>query len=146
MNAWLGFDTGSQAFGVGHNVGAAGAIIGSLFLGGESELANASKTIEEGSFSITDWSGYPAHVPKPSGPFRLLEGAEYDAARKAANNANKAIHAANPSLKGMQIHEIHPVKFGGSPTSPANKIVLTRAQHDPVTAWWNQLSRNLGGQ
>jgi|SRR5712664_1115798 len=75
--------------------------------------AETPATLPEGSFSIADWNGYPANVPRPSGPFRLLKGADYDAARAAANNANRAMHQADPSLNGLQIHEIHPVKFGG---------------------------------
>jgi hypothetical protein len=80
----------------------------------------------EGSFSIINWQGYPTvgNVPKPTGPFRLLQDAEYAAARASADTANRALHIANPQWGGMQLHEIHPVKFGGSPVDPANKIVL----------------------
>ena len=118
-------------------------------LSGEARIANASAraaegtALREGSFSIADWSGYPANVPKPTGPFRLLEGAEYDAARAEANAANRALHQADPSLNGLQLHEIQPVKFGGSPTDPLNKIPLTPQQHAPVTTWWNQLQRDI---
>ncbi|HXI69558.1 MAG TPA: RHS repeat-associated core domain-containing protein [Verrucomicrobiae bacterium] len=100
-------------------------------------------TLREGSFSIVDWSDYPANVPKPTGSFNLLEGAEYDAARTEANAANRAMHQADPSLNGLQLHEIQPVKFGGSPTDPLNKIPLTPQQHAPVTTWWNQLQRDI---
>jgi hypothetical protein len=72
--------------------------------------AGSATTIPEGSFSIIDRSGYPANLPKPTGPFRLLEGAEYDAARAAANQANLAMHQADPALRGLQIHEIQPVR------------------------------------
>ncbi len=108
-------------------------------------LAAETTALKEGSFSIVDWSGYPANLPKPTGPFRLLEGAEYDAARAEANAANRAMHQADPSLNGLQLHEIQPVKFGGSPTDPLNKIPLTPQQHAPATTWWNQLQRNLEG-
>jgi RHS repeat-associated protein len=96
-----------------------------------------------GSFSIRDWSGYPAGLPKPEGPFRLLEGQEYAAARGAANQANRALHAADSTLNGLQIHEIQPVKFGGSPTDPLNKVPLTPADHASATTWWNRLQRDL---
>jgi hypothetical protein len=89
--------------------------------------------------------GYPANLPKPTGPFRLLEGAEYDAARTAANQANRAMHQADTALRGLQLHEIQPVKFGGSPTDPLNKVPLTPQQHSPATTWWNQLQRSLEG-
>ncbi len=109
----------------------------------EAEAAEESATLPEGSFSIADWVGYPANLPKPTGPFRLLEGAEYDVARGEANSANAAIHEADPSLNGLQLHEIQPVKFGGSPTDPLNKIPLTPQQHIPATTWWNQLLRDI---
>jgi len=83
----------------------------------------------KGAFSVFDWKGYPAGGAKPNGPFKLLQGAEYESARNAANKANAAIHKANPQLKGQQIHELHPVKFGRSPTDMSNKIPLTPAQH-----------------
>ncbi|RAW00574.1 DUF6443 domain-containing protein [Pseudochryseolinea flava] len=95
-----------------------------------------------GSFSVSDWTGYPSGAIRPSGPFRLLEGAEYSSARKLANSTNAALHKANNELlRGLQIHEIHPVKFGGSPTDLSNKIFLTPAQHLQYTNFWNSLMR-----
>jgi len=122
---------------------AAAATIGLNAVIGIGREAAEGTALREGSFSIADWSGYPANVPKPTGPFNLLEGAEYDAARAEANAANRAMHQADPSLNGLQLHEIQPVKFGGSPTDPLNKIPLTPQQHAPVTTWWNQLQRNI---
>lgn len=98
----------------------------------------------EGSFSITNWSEYPSDLPQPTGPFRLLNGEGYDAARAAANNANRALRDADPTAYiGKEIHEIHPIKFGGSPTDPANKIALTPPQHISATTWWARLQRGL---
>lgn len=83
-------------------------------------------------------------MPKPGGPFRLLEGEEYAAARRAANSANARIRAADPAkYAGKQIHEVHPVKFGGSPTDLANKVALTPAEHARYTTFWNRLMREL---
>jgi RHS repeat-associated protein len=95
-----------------------------------------------------DWSTYPQNpkVPRPKGPLRILEGAEYDAARAQANAANRALHRANPSLRGLHIHEIHPVKFGGSPTDIANKVALTPSEHTPFTNWWAEVLRGLTSQ
>ena len=46
----------------------------------------------------------------------------------------------------VDIHEVQPVKFGGSPTDPANKVILDRTLHrQQVTPWWNQFQRNLDG-
>lgn len=87
----------------------------------------------DGSFSLTElgWKNYPTvgDVPKPEGPFRPLDNAEYAAAEKAKNTANRKIHDQNPDLAGQHIHEIHPVKFGGSPTDPVNKIPLAPSVH-----------------
>lgn len=101
------------------------------------------KSIKQGEFSINNWEGYPNNGPKPDGPFRLLEGEEYQNARKAANNANTALHRKDPELKGKQIHEIHPVKFGGSPTDNAKKIPLSPKEHAEYTRYWNNLMRNI---
>lgn len=98
----------------------------------------------EGDFSITDWAGYPASLPKPVGPFRILEGDEYNAARAAANKANRVLRAGDPeAYAGKQIHEVQPVKFGGSPTDPRNKIVLSQSEHSDATTWWDRLLRYL---
>jgi hypothetical protein len=99
----------------------------------------------EGSFSIINWEGYPGG-PKPTGPFRIVEGQEYESARESANQANQAMHRADPSLAGKQIHEVHPVKFGGSPTNPGNKIALTPQEHAAYTTWWNRLLRIFRSQ
>jgi hypothetical protein len=108
-----------------------------------STIAQAEEEFVEGTFSVLDWHGYPAGGPKPNGPFRLLEGVEYSAARQAANSANRALRTSNPSaFEGLQIHEIQPVKFNGSPTDMANKIFLTPEQHIQYTNFWNALMRN----
>jgi hypothetical protein len=65
---------------------------------------------------------------------------EYDAARQAAKEANAALRRSDPAkYAGKQIHEIHPVKFGGNPTDPANKIALSFSQHHPLTTWRKRL-------
>jgi len=106
-------------------------------------LAAIEPFFPEGSFSIFDWSGYPEGVPRPQGPFRMLEGAEYDAARDAANAANRRMHRADSALAGKNLHGVHPVKFGGDPVSQENKIALTQAEHSPLTTWWNRLMRSI---
>lgn len=101
----------------------------------------------EGTFSVAGWyaSKYPAERPRPpeGTTFRMLEGQEYKDARSAANKDNRERHENDPTLKGKDIHEITPVKFGGSPTDSANKEALTRAEHSKVTTWWNELMRSL---
>lgn len=105
--------------------------------------AAENAALKPGSFSIVDWKGYPSSIPRPAGPFRLLEGAEYSAARAEANAANRALHAADESLGGWQLHEIQPVKFGGDPVGLGNKMPLPAGAHSEVTNWWNALLRDL---
>jgi hypothetical protein len=112
--------------------------------------AEATPAFEEGSFSIIDWTGYPANVPKPKGPLRVLVGEEYAAARAAANERNAAIrieHGLQGS--GLDIHEIQPVKFGGSPTDPANKMLLSAPEHTGPNGihprFWTPLLRFVTG-
>ena len=90
-----------------------------------------------GQFSVIDWSGYPEGGPRPAGPFRLLEGTEYQEARAAANAANGKLHSSYPEFGGYDLHEWHPIKMGGSPTAINNKYPLSRAEHKPYTDFWN---------
>jgi len=109
-----------------------------------SDDAVAARAIPPGSFNLINWAKYPSWAPKPTGTLRVLSGAEYDAARKAANAANAALRRADPAAyAGKQIHEIIPVKFGGSPTDIANKMAVTPGQHAELTNFWNQLMRDL---
>jgi hypothetical protein len=143
-----GINTGPEAL-TGPSAAASPGSAWEIYDAGPELAANAllaakgSPTLR-GEFSVFDWKGYPGGVAKPSGPFRLLQGAEYDAARAAANKANAALRAADPAkYTGKQIHEIQPVKFGGSPTDPANKIALTPPEHAQYTTFWNRLMRDL---
>jgi hypothetical protein len=43
----------------------------------------------------------------------------------------------------MEIHEVHPVKVGGHPTDPANKIVLPVKQHRMLNGWWRRRQWSL---
>ncbi len=106
--------------------------------------ANCDCEPEPGDFSISDWTGYLEGVPRPTGPFNLLSGDAYNEARSAANAANRALHLSDPgTYGGMDIHEIQPVKFGGSPTDIENKIPLPRSKHSLCTNWWNALQRGI---
>lgn len=117
--------------------------MGRMFSRSARSISNSITRYRNGTFSVSDWTGYPGG-PKPSGTFRLLEGAEYQAARKLADKTNRALREANPEFyKGKQIHEIKPIKFGGSPTDPANKILLTPAEHSRYTTFWNRMMREL---
>jgi RHS repeat-associated protein len=108
-------------------------------------VTKVGKTVA-GEFSVWNWKGYPEGVPRPDGPFRVLTGQEYSSARSAANRANRMIRQADPAAYvGMEIHEVQPVKFGGSPTDVTNKMSLTEEIHDTVSGWWFSLQSYLGG-
>jgi len=112
-------------------------------------VASAAPSATAGSFSISSWRGYPSRVPRPSGPFRLLEGEELAQARQLADRTNQSLRRQLakdfPNLfKNAEIHEIHPVKFGGSPTDLSNKVLLPRGVHQTeVTPWWRRLQDSL---
>lgn len=105
----------------------------------------ASNSNLNGTFSVIDWSTYPTvgNIPRPIGPFRILEGQEYIDARKLANSTNELLKRQGVFPRGTDIHEIHPVKFGGSPTDLSNKVALPRNIHSQYTTWWNNLQRHL---
>lgn len=108
------------------------------------DAANVAEDVKDGTFSVLKWDGYPAGGVKPSGTLRILDGAEYIDARNAANSTNAAIRKAVPeALKGLHIHEVKPVKFGGSPTDPSNKIYIPPAEHSKYTNFWNSLLRDI---
>ena len=46
-------------------------------------------------------------------------------------------------LVGKEIFEIKPIIFGGSPTDPANKTVLTRDQHIQAVRYWNRVISDI---
>lgn len=113
--------------------------------GNESGNKSGRETVKIDEFFIDDWTGYP-DAPKPDGPFRILEGTEYTDARNLANKTNANIHRNRPDLKGTQIHEMHPVKLGGSPTDIDNKIALSPKEHAKYTAFWNKVLREQKGK
>ena len=109
----------------------------------EEEKTKNVETEKKGDeFFIDDWSDYPEGVPKPKGPFRILEGEEYNNARNLANKTNANIHKNHPELKGKQLHEIHPVKFAGSPIDIKNKVALSPKEHAKYTTYWNKILRS----
>lgn len=105
----------------------------------EGRLPTQTGTLD-GSFSVINWEGYPTNIPKPKGPFRLLQGEEYTAARSAANNANaKLRYDLELNKTGVDIHEVVPVKLGGNPTRLSNKIFIQRSPtHVQLTEFWKR--------
>ena len=88
------------------------------------------------------WTDFPAGVPRPTGPISLLEGEAYDAARASANSFNRSMSRRfGLGSADYEIHEIVPVKFGGSPTGMSNKVGLLDTLHSEVTTWFGRLQR-----
>ncbi len=100
---------------------------------------------DDGTFEITDWSEYPDGLPHPEGPFTVLEGDAYKKARDDANKINKKLHRMYNYLKGLHIHEVQPVKFGGSPTDIDNKVALYPQEHFQFNKFWSMVLRELEG-
>lgn len=44
---------------------------------------------------------------------------------------------------GTEIFEVKPVKFGGSPTDPQNKIKVDRRTHIRLVRYWNRLLHDV---
>ncbi|MDF2548767.1 MAG: hypothetical protein K0R93_3665 [Anaerosolibacter sp.] len=83
-------------------------------------------------------------MPKPDTEktWELLEGDTYNSARKAANKQNAKIRKANPDVRAneLEIHEIEPIKFGGDPINPANKVGIQGKVHKKyVSPWWDKI-------
>ena len=100
---------------------------------------------EEATFIIKDWSDYPdEYVPVPNRDkvWHMLEGEEYINARDEANAFNRSTRRQNSyyANNNLEIHEIEPVKFGGSPTDWSNKVAIQAQAHRRyVTPWWNKI-------
>ncbi|WP_268064550.1 hypothetical protein [Clostridium estertheticum] len=100
---------------------------------------------DKGTFRIIDWDSAPntASLPPKNTIFRVVRKEEYKELLKQKNNKNAALRRLIPWLKSnkMDIHEIHPVNLGGSPTNLLNKKFLFRkTQHNPVTGFWNSIT------
>lgn len=109
-----------------------------------SDVPESEQEVEDGliSFEDIDWKGYPSGVPKPSGPFRIVEGDEYEEARKRANAANKELHDEHPEWANREIHDVHPIKFGGDPEAPSNKFPLSHKKHQECSNFWNRVRKD----
>lgn len=48
--------------------------------------------------------------------------------------------------RGKEVFEIQPVILGGSPTDPANKVLLNREEHIKAVVYWNRVIKELREQ
>ena len=73
-------------------------------------------------------------LPRPAGPFRMLEGVEAQAAFARARSANRALLARYEELVGFELVEVHPVLLGGDPDAIENKRALDGETHRELVA------------
>jgi hypothetical protein len=43
--------------------------------------------------------------------------------------------------RDLQVHEVSPVKFGGSPTDPTNKVLIPKEMHSQASKFWQDLKK-----
>jgi hypothetical protein len=48
----------------------------------------------------------------------------------------------NPAAVGMEVHDKHPICLGGSPTDPANKVLVPVVKHAEICNFWNDVYRH----
>jgi hypothetical protein len=77
-------------------------------------------------------------LPRPSGPFRVLEGVEAEAAFARARSANRALLAQYEELVGFEIVEVDPVLLGGDPEAIENKRAIDGQTHRELVAFWEK--------
>ena len=77
-------------------------------------------------------------LPRPSGPFRVLEGAEAEAAFARARSANRVLLARHEELIGFELVEVCPVLLGGDPEAIENKRAVDGQTHRELVAFWSK--------
>jgi hypothetical protein len=60
--------------------------------------------------------------------------------RSLADSGESPAHRAG--AVGMELHDKHPICLGGSPTDPANKVLVPIAQHAELCRFWNKVYRD----
>jgi RHS repeat-associated protein len=113
-------------------------------------VVNMARNSRRGEFTPL-YTDYPAGAKRPPGPVRLLPKSEYDPAN-AAKQAQNAALRNDPRYEEFfektwaDIHEPHPVKWGGDPIDIKNKEIIPPPEHWEITAWWNALQRWVQGK
>jgi hypothetical protein len=79
-----------------------------------------------------------SQLPRPSGPFRVVEGAEAEAAFARARSANRALLARYQELVGFELVEVHPALLGGEPEAIENKRAVDGQTHRELVAFWTK--------
>lgn len=85
-------------------------------------------------------------MPRPPGPFRLLDATELDGPLSASIALNRSLHVRYEELHGYEIVEAHPVALGGDPTELSNKRAVNWDTHAQLVRFWNRHIVYAGGQ
>lgn len=102
---------------------------------------------DQDRFEFTDLpDGYPEWAgPPPEGPFTYLLDEEYKKSRKSANKRNRQVRNRGNMFSNAEVHEIHPVLFGGDPTAENNKMILDKDMHKELSRYWSSVQHKIKG-
>jgi hypothetical protein len=122
--------------------------------GSQSIRPPAASAFPEGTFTLTNigWPTgpfqYEAGVSGPQGTVVTPSSDSIFAANRALANRTNAGTRRLEGYRGMdiQINEKVPIVLGGSPTDPANKMLVTEAEHVLFNDWLRPLSTQLDKQ
>jgi hypothetical protein len=60
---------------------------------------------------------------------------------ETGDETGRGATSMNADTAGKEIFETKPIIFGGSPTDPANKVLLSRDEHIKAVVFWNEIVR-----
>ena len=58
---------------------------------------------------------------------------------EAKSDDDSSLPQINMSAVGKEVHEIHPIVFGGSPTDDKNKALVPSEEHAKLSVFWNKV-------
>ena len=59
--------------------------------------------------------------------------------KEAKSHDDSSLPQINMSAVGKEVHEIHPIVFGGSPTDDKNKALVPSEEHAKLSVFWNKV-------
>ncbi|MCI0556594.1 MAG: SMI1/KNR4 family protein [Anaerolineae bacterium] len=58
---------------------------------------------------------------------------------EAKNDDDSSLPHINMSAVGKEVHEIHPIIFGGNPIDDKNKVLVPSEEHAKLSVFWNEV-------
>lgn len=49
----------------------------------------------------------------------------------------------DPKALGLEVHQVHPIVFGGHPTDPANTVLVPVEKHVELVSFWNRTYQGI---